>query len=430
MTDLPRRRLHPLSPFLRTLRQLGLIIGFIFWQALSQLGAERLAGIILVVLLGAIVYFLIAWRYTGYEVVGRELRIHEGVLSRRTRAIPLERLQSAEVVRPFLAQLTGLAELRLDVVGGGKAEAPLAYLSVADAQDLRTRLLALATGTTADAEPREPEPEQVIYAVRDEDLLLSQALAPEVLFVPIAIGIVLLQFATSGSLGFIGVASTITAMIGVIVRPIQRLTRDWRCTLTIAGDKLHIRRGLSTTTSQVVPLHRVQALTVSWPLLWRPKKWVRVTLDIAAQGREGANANEHTATTLMPVASIEEARGIAPLCLPGVDILGLHMTGVPDRAAWVVPLARNVLAAGITEHGFATVDGVLTRRLRIASYARIQSVRVRQGWLQQRLGLATVHVDIAGAPAVTAAERDATEAYAMAVALTERARAARANSPS
>ena len=90
---------------------------------------------------------VVSWYNTGYHIVGRELRIHEGLLWRRTRAIPLERLQAVEVVRPLLAQLTGLAELRLEVVGGGKTEAPLAYLTVAEAAPLRDRLLALAGRT-------------------------------------------------------------------------------------------------------------------------------------------------------------------------------------------------------------------------------------------------------------------------------------------
>jgi putative membrane protein len=289
--------------------------------------------------------------------------------------------------------------------------------------------LELARGTTAQSEPV-AEPERVLYAVRDEDLLLSQALAPEVLFVPVAAALVVLQFATAASFGFVAIASTITALVGVIVRPVRRVTRNWRCTLTMAGDRLHIRRGLTETTSQVVPVHRVQAVNVSWPLLWRPKRWVRVTLDIAAQGQRGADPEDRTATTLMPVASLEQARAIVPLCIAGVDILSLPLTGVPDRAVWVVPLARTVLAAGATEHGFATVEGILSRRLRIVPYARIQSVRVRRGWLQQRLGLATVFVDIAGSPAATAAERDVHEAYELARELTERARAARASLPS
>jgi putative membrane protein len=427
VTDLPRRRLHPLSPFLHSARQLVALVAVISWQGFAQLGLARFLGVVVLILLGAIAFSLVSWRYTGYEITGRELRIHEGTFSRRTRAIPLERLQSVEVVRPLLAQLAGLAELRLEVVGGGKAEAPLAYLSVAEARDLRTDLLALAAGSGAPsaAEVEPDRSEQVLYTVRHEDLLVSQILAPEVIFLPIAAAFVIYQFALSPSFGFIAIASMITALLGVIVRPARKLTRNWRSTLTVAGGRLHIRRGLTETRSQVLPVHRVQAVTVAWPLLWRPKRWVRVTLDIAAQG-EGADPDDPGATTLLPVAAEAQARAIVPWCLPGVDITALPLTGVPERAAWVVPLARRVLAAGPTEHAFATVDGLLTRKLRLVPYARIQSVRVRQGPIQRRLRLATVYVDIAGAPAASAPERDVMEAFALALTLTDRARAARA----
>ncbi|WP_027347056.1 PH domain-containing protein [Hamadaea tsunoensis] len=434
MTDLPRRRLHPLSPFLHSARQLVAVVAVVSWQGYSQLGLEKFAIGVVVVLLGAVAISVVAWRYTGYEITGRELRIHEGTFSRRTRAIPLERLQSVEVVRPLLAQLTGLAELRLEVVGGGKAEAPLAYLTVGEAQDLRKHLLELANAR-GDAAAEQPSAEQVLYETRDDELLLSQSLSPEVIYLPIGVALIGLQFVTNGSFGFVAVASTVTALIGAILRPVRRITRDWRCRLTIADDRLHIRRGLTETRSQVVPVQRVQAVTITWPLLWRMKRWVRVNLDIAAHGAEGAKDEEkHMGTTLLPVAVTEQARAVVPWCLPrpapdrlaAVDIAALPLTGVPDRAKWVVPLARTVLAAGATEHVFATVDGVLTRRLRLVPYARIQSVRVEQGWLQQRLGLATVHVDLAGAPSASAPERDVHEAYALAWELTERARAARA----
>jgi len=429
VTDLPRRRLHPLSPFLHSVRQLLLLIGFLSWQGYAQLGFARFLGVGVIILIGAVIASVLSWRATGYEIIGRELRIHEGLLSRRTRAIPLERLQSVEIVSSVLAKLTGLAELRLEVVGAGKAEAPLAYLTVADAQSLRTHILDLAAGTTAESKPA-VEPEHVLYRVRDEDLMLSQVLAPEILFAPIAALFVVIQFATGGSFGFIAIASTLTALFGVVLRPVRRLIRNWRCTLTTTGDKLVVRRGLTLSSSQTVPVHRVQAVNVSWPLLWRPKAWVRVALDIAAPGDRGEDPDNSTATTLMPVASIQQARAIVPLCIPGVDILALPLAGVPDRAKWVVPIARTILAAGATEHGFATVDGVFTRRLRIVPYARIQSVRVRRGWLQQRLGLATVYVDIAGGPAATASEWDLAQAYALARDLTLRAQAARASSPS
>lgn len=437
--DLPRRRLHPLSPFLHSARQLVVLIAVISWQGFAQLGLARFLGVVVLLLLGAIAFSVVTWLFTGYEVVGRELRIYEGTLSRRTRAIPLERLQSVEVVRPLLAQLTGLAELRLEVVGGGKAEAPLAYLTVAEAGALRTHLLELATGkreAAAESASDEGPPQRVLYAADDEDLLVSQAMTPEVIFLPLAATFVIVQFALSDSFGFIAIASTITALIGVLVRPLRRVTRNWRCTLTVGGEgiaeRLHIRRGLTETRNQVVPAHRIQAVTVTWPLLWRPKRWLRVTLDIAAQGGQGGESEEQEATTLLPVARLEQARAIVPWCLPRVggdlapvDIGALPLTGVPERAKWVVPLARRVLAAGLTPHVFATVDGLLTRRLRLVPYARIQSVRVRQGPLQRRLDLATVYVDVAGAPAAAATERDVAEAYELARELTERARTAR-----
>ncbi|GAB3940097.1 hypothetical protein GCM10027614_23230 [Micromonospora vulcania] len=74
---------------------------------------------------------------------------------------------------------------------------------------------------------------------------------------------------------------------------------------------------------------------------------------------------------------------------------------------------------------FVTRSGLLTRQLSIVPYARIQSVRVVQGPVQRRLGLATVHADTAGGAGAAAQDRDLTEAWALAAELTTRARTAR-----
>ena len=140
----PRRRLHPLSPLLRGARVAILAIAAISWQGYRDLGTQRwlLAAVAIAILV--LLWSVLSWYFTGYHVVGRELRVYEGLLSRRTRAIPLERLQSVELVRPVLARLCGLAELRLEVVGAAKTEAPLAFLTVGEAAALRERLLAIS----------------------------------------------------------------------------------------------------------------------------------------------------------------------------------------------------------------------------------------------------------------------------------------------
>ena len=135
-----RRRLHPLTPLLRGGRLAVLAVAAISWRGYQDLGTRWWLVVVAAIAVAVLIASVISWAVTGYQVVGRELRIDEGLLWRRSRAIPLERLQSVELVRPLLARLTGLAELRLEVVGGARTEAPLQYLPLAEATALRARL--------------------------------------------------------------------------------------------------------------------------------------------------------------------------------------------------------------------------------------------------------------------------------------------------
>jgi putative membrane protein len=93
-TGEPRRRLNPLSPLLRSARLAVLVIAGISWQGYQNLGIQRWLVSVMGVALLVLLWSVVSWYVTGYHVVGRELRVYEGLLSRRTRAIPLERLQS------------------------------------------------------------------------------------------------------------------------------------------------------------------------------------------------------------------------------------------------------------------------------------------------------------------------------------------------
>jgi putative membrane protein len=126
------------------------------------------------------------------------------------------------------------------------------------------------------------------------------------------------------------------------------------------------------------------------------------------------------------VADLDTARRVVPLALPGVDITDLPLRLAPPRARYLAPFRYRVLAAGFTDQVFGSTDGLLTRRLTLVPFGRIQSVRLSQGPLQRRLGLATVHVDVAGAVPVSAPHRSLEEAYAWVDELSSRARVARA----
>src|SRR5204863_420924 len=74
------------------------------------------------------------------------VQLRPRVLRNRAGRVRLDRLEAVDVVRPLVARALGLAELRLEVAGGGSSEAPLAYLSEDAAQRLRAELLARAAG--------------------------------------------------------------------------------------------------------------------------------------------------------------------------------------------------------------------------------------------------------------------------------------------
>lgn len=425
MTDqiIPRRKLHPLSPVLKGLRLLALAIVALSWRTIEQLHFGRwlaLVGVLLVLLLA---YSFVSWNFTGYEVVGRELRIHEGLVSRRVRTVPLERLQSIEVIQPFQARIFGLAELKLDVAGAEKSEAPLSYLPLAQARTLRTQLLALSHG--AGEQPLE-QAERRLFRVDNNDVVVSQVLTPPVMFTPLAVLYIVGQLVFNQEFGFFAIASMFSALFATLIAPVLRMLNFWHFRLGQTEDgKLRIRHGLLTARSQTVPVGRIQALTVTWPVLWRAKAWLRITLAVAGQGTGADVGQKVEADRLLPVATLEQARAVMPHVMPGVDLAALPMTGVPRAARFIAPFRFRVLAAGLTDHVFASVDGLLTRTLTVVPYQRIQSVRLSQGPLQRRLGLATVHADIAGGSPVDAAHRPLAQAYAWAAELAQRAHVAR-----
>jgi putative membrane protein len=423
-TVIPMRRLHPLSPVLRGLRLFALAVAALSWRSLQDLHFLNWLLLVAVLFIGLLAYAAVAWRYTGFEVIGRELRVHEGLLMRRVRTVPLERLQAIEVVQPVLARLFGLAELKLDVAGAQKSEAPLAFLPREEALALRGQLLALSGGDRAEAAT--PGQETVLHRVNNVDVVISQVLTPSVMFTPLAVLYIVGQVAFNEDFGFFAIASMITAVFATIGRPVQQMLNFWHFRVARGEDRrLRIRHGLLSTRSQVIPPHRIQSLTVTWPLLWRAKRWMRVTLAVAGQSSSAEDRRRTETDRLLPVADLATARAVLPYVMPGVDPGAMPLTRVPPNARWLAPLRARILVAGLSETVFGAVDGLLTRTLTVVPYGRIQSVRVTQGPWQRSLGLASVHADVANSAPVTAPHRPAAEAYAWAGELARRAQAAR-----
>jgi putative membrane protein len=418
----PRHRLHPITPLLRGVRILAIVIAVFSWQGYQQLGPVRWALGAFAVLAVALALAAISWLTTGYQVLGRELRISEGVLWRRTRAIPLERLQTVDVVRPMMARLAGVAELRLEVVGAPRAEAPLAYLTTSAASRLREHLLRLA-GTPSNRRFQHTA-DRVVHLGSNGQVVLAHLMTPHAFFAPLILSLTLTPTLEQSRFTFVAIGSMLTATVGIVQVPIRRILDEWNFRLREDDKGLRLRHGLLSTRSQTVPRQRIQAVGVTWPLMWRPFGWLKARMDVAGYGHHDRDINMH-AGVLLPVADGDTARQVLAEVLDA-DLLTLPVSPVPQRAKWLAPLRYRMLAVGHDREMVYARDGWLVPKLVIAPLARAQSVRVVQGPIQRLLGLADVHVDTAGRLHVVGEHRDADEAYALAATLASAARAARA----
>ena len=417
------RRLHPLTPFVRGWKVIALAIAVVGQDALRSLDYNQLLLSVLAVLPIAVGYGLVAWWFTRFRIEGDDLRLETGVIFRRTRHVRLSRLQAVDVVRPLLARFAGLAELRLEVAGGSESEAPLAYLSETDAQRLRAELLARAAGVAPQAQEA---PEQILVTVPPSALLVSIALTfmPAVGFIA---GVILIGvMAVAVALGEFGLVFVVLpGALGLASVAFNRFAANFDFTLAESPDGLRLRHGLLEHRSQTVPPGRVQSVRIVQPLLWRRRDWVRVQVNVAGYGGQ-SGLNEEYGGDLLPVAPREVAMGVIARVLPGVDVAAVPLVPAPRQARWLRPFTWRALACGTGDTVFVSRHGVLRRELDVIPHEKIQSVRLRQGPLQRRLGLATVHLDTTPGPVhVQAAHRDLWEAREIVESEAKLARTAR-----
>ncbi|MFD4869530.1 PH domain-containing protein [Streptomyces sp. NPDC058412] len=418
------RRLHPFTPLRRAWVPIAATVGVVAQQGdqaqkwvadLSVLlRLLALAGVILVFA----VYGFLSWWFTHYAVTDTELRIRTGLLFRRTAHIRLDRLQAVDVTRPLLARLTGVASLRLDVIGTDDKD-QLSFLGEQEAVALRAELLARAAGFAPEEAVRLGEaPDTELLRVSPRELVVSLLLSLGVLGA-LAAGIVgpvaVWWFSSSPWAAVV----TLLPMLGAVwAATAGRFLAEYDWRVAESPDGLRLDHGMLDRAHETVPPGRVQTVRIVEPLLWRRRDRVRVELAVAGSKNE----------VLVPVASRAAAYAVIARVLPGVDLAALAFSGSPRAGSRrVVPVWWKGYALAVSPEVFAARHGRLCRRTEIVPHAKVQSVRLGQGPWARACGLADVHVDTGANGTVTARLRAADEAAALLAAQAVRARTSRAS---
>lgn len=422
-------RLHPLSPVVRGGKA---TIGLAVVLVPDLIGGRNPTGLLIQLGVAAALVGLgfVSWVVTRWRVDGDDLQIETGLIRRQSLRFPLSRVQAIDIVRPGLARIFGVAELRLRMGGASGDTARLAYLPGREVEPLRSRLLGLARGAGDEvaATGVEAGEERVVTTVPTPRLIGSilisdVGLVGEVVLAALVVTAVLspsaaVAVSTGGGFWLLGV-------VGLVWR---RFNDEYRLTVAEAPDGLRVRSGLVALTAETIRPGRVQAVRLVEPLLWRRLGWCRLEVDLAGRQRskgEGQAARRRLRAVL-PVGDRALADELLGWILPGAPST---QSRPPERVRWKSPLRYRMLAWAWTGTCVGTTSGRLRRVTCFVPVEKIQSIRRVQGPLQRRLGLASIHVDTAGRNVGAAGrDRDVAEADRALVELPALARAARGGS--
>lgn len=382
-----------------------------------------------------------------FELTEESLDITSGVISRRTRRIPLRRIQNVDLREGVVPRLLGVAEVRFETAGGRGTEATLRFVDRTVARDLQERVDHL---TEAPSEPTDEEgfePSQpggdLLYAIRPLELgLLSVTSIDWRALGFVALAAVGILPDVSGP----GVETTPLAPLAMLAQPVlltgaailgnaALLTaRFYGFELRRTQETLRYERGLFRRFSGSIPLERIHLLRLRDNPLTRRLGFA--ALDIETAGYDpGAEEGSAAAVPIakrgrvldlansiepVPAADFERppARArrryvirysavalVVTLLLFGVDqlvrpipwYLGLGLLVAAPIAAHLTWRHRGYV---VGERALLVRAGFWRRTTAVVPFYRVQTVGTTATVFQRRWSLATVRIDTAsGTPA-------------------------------
>ncbi len=423
------RRLHPLSWLFVLIQQLKsfalpLVVLLLTGRGNSQ-ELYGLYGVGVLVVMSVVRYFTYRFRLDQNGIV-----IRSGLLQTTSRDIPYERIHNVSLHQSLFHRLCGVAELRLESAGGGKAEAEMRVLSVADAQALelliRQRGAAAATEQDSTGGMVAPAPAATLLAMDTGEVvrlglisnrgmvLVAAAFGAMWQFLPEpwmsdrgfrqAYGFFTREAATLvpewllRPAGAVIVTVIFAAGIVLVLRALSvvlALLQFHGFRLEEVGRQLRVERGLLTRVRTHVPRRRIQAWRLHESVLhrWFGRQSLRVDSAAGDPGREQQGLRD-----LAPIAHPDAIETLIRRVLrsedwPPPDWRPLHASAW--RRLFVVPTIVLMMVSAALTWQFGRA-GLLTLALlpilvvRARSWARhagfaegARLIAVRTGWLSR-----------------------------------------------
>ncbi|MFE3447384.1 PH domain-containing protein [Nonomuraea sp. NPDC059194] len=312
---------------------------------------------LLAVLAGTAVLFSLRYATTRYRITDDRVELRSGLLFRRHRSIPRDRVRAVDLTAGPAHRLLGLAVVRIDA-GEQQAGLRLDAISRSRAESVRALLLA---GSTAESTLAALRPGWIGFALLSSWTPLI-GLAPfgaffrvldifgvepaEVGFLREAWG----EVSAAPPLLVAVLAVLIVAVIGLVGALALYVEVWWRFSLSREpGGAYRVRRGLLATRSLSLEAGRLRGVELAEPI---PLRWGGgARLRALVAGVDPDDDEERTSTALLPPAPRATALRVATQVLGG-PALAVPLRPHPRqalrlrlfRAVWPLALAVPALA--------------------------------------------------------------------------------------
>lgn len=371
--ELPLKFLHPTSlafDFMAHVRSYLVPLGFgLFGAAKGDVGLLIISGILFV---PAVVRSMFRYFTLRYRIEDAHLIVDQGLVFRKTRSIPVHRIQTIDLTQNVLHRIFKVAEVKIETASGTEAEAVLRVLSMEEFGVLRKAIFAgknsvaaeqdsvpLAAGELAvPAVTGAAVPIGDSYPASDDHVSTDQTGLEEVWRIPlldlvkaglasnrglVMLGIGLVTFDQFFDNGYESIFAFLTdhlpedtgsqrfylqaiaaSVIGFVllrlVGIVWYLLRFYDYRLVRRGDDLRLSCGLLTRVSATVPRKRIQFVSVQQNLIMRWFGVATIRIETAGGATDKSKPNQSIAKTwFVPVLPVAEVRQMVNMLRPDID---------------------------------------------------------------------------------------------------------------
>jgi putative membrane protein len=340
-----QKRLHPVAAvlrFIRSLRELALpLVIFIFVGG----GRERLfdtlyfVGIIVIVL-GMLIYGILSWLRFTYRVEKDELRIEFGVIVRKKRYIPIEKIQSIDVSSGVIQRMFGLVKVQVETAGGGdEAEAVLSAVTKAEAEELKG-ILSKSTYTDEQDEEIE-EIDEVVLSPKDILIMASTSGGVGVVFsalfafltqvdelIPYDYVYGIARDVVGSGVVIVAIGVILITLLAWIVAIVSASVKFGNYRLVKRAENLYISRGLLEKREMTIPIKRIQAVRIQENIVRQLLGFASIYIEVAGGAMD---KKEEVSTFLLPIVSKKEVPRLLARFTPDF-VVQSAVNSLPKRA--------------------------------------------------------------------------------------------------